>query len=117
MPRALRGKSMPVDAVVYTTVLTLVIFLLFRLPFLWNGVNFDKGSDKTSHMAGGAAAILSITIVQCFLHGWLKIRERAKHLEQWFAEISQRVWDAYHAPDRQSFSQCMDSLKACARSS
>jgi hypothetical protein len=56
--RALRGKSMPVDAVVYTTVLTLVIFLLFRIPGIWQGVNFDKGGDKTSHMAGGAAAIL-----------------------------------------------------------
>ena len=56
--RMLRGKSMPVDAVVYTTVLTLIVFLLFRIPFLWNGVNFDKGSDKTSNIAGGAAAIL-----------------------------------------------------------
>jgi uncharacterized membrane protein (UPF0136 family) len=58
MSRALRGKSMPVDAVVYMTVLTLIVFLLFRLPFLWNGINFDKGSDRTGHMAGGAAAIL-----------------------------------------------------------
>jgi uncharacterized membrane protein len=32
MSRMLRGKSMPVDAVVYTTVLTLVIFLLFKIP-------------------------------------------------------------------------------------
>jgi len=56
--RMLRGKSMPVDAVVYTTVFTLIVFLLFRIPFLWNGVNFDIGSDKTSNIAGGAAAIL-----------------------------------------------------------
>jgi hypothetical protein len=74
--RAVRGKSMPVDAVVYTTVLTLVIFLLFRLPFLWNGVNFDKGSDKTSHMAGGAAAILlgiftlTIQYMMASTHTW-----------------------------------------------
>jgi hypothetical protein len=58
MSRMLRGKSMPVDAVVYTTVLTLIVFLLFRLPFLWNGVNFDKGNNKTNNLAGGAAAIL-----------------------------------------------------------
>ena len=74
--RALRGKSMPVDAVVYTTVLTLVIFLLFRIPFLWNGVNFDKGGDKTSHMAGGAAAILlgiftlTIQFMMASTHTW-----------------------------------------------
>ena len=74
--RALRGKSMPVDAVVYTTVLTLVIFLLFRIPGIWQGVNFDKGGDKTSHMAGGAAAILlgiltlSIQYMMASTHTW-----------------------------------------------
>jgi len=47
----------------------------------------------------------AIAIVQCFLHGWLKIRERAKHLGESFAEISQRVWDVYHALDRRTFSQ------------
>ena len=54
--RALRGKSMPVDAVVYTTVLTLVVFLLFRIPAIWQGVNFDKGGSNRT--AGGAAAII-----------------------------------------------------------
>lgn len=56
--RALRGKSMPVDAVVYTTVLTLVIFLIFRIPSIWQGVNFEKGNTKSNLPAGGAAAIL-----------------------------------------------------------
>ena len=56
--RALRGKSMPVDAVVYTTVLTLVIFLLFRIPSIWQGVNFARGDAKSNRPAGGAAAIL-----------------------------------------------------------
>ena len=54
--RALRGKSMPVDAVVYTTVLTLVVFLLFRIPAIWQGVNFDKGGNNRT--AGGVAAII-----------------------------------------------------------
>jgi hypothetical protein len=56
--RALRGASMPVDAVVYTTVLTLIIFLLFRIPFIWQGVDFTKGDTKSNLPAGGAAAIL-----------------------------------------------------------
>ncbi|MGE5250239.1 MAG: hypothetical protein ACM3QS_08495 [Bacteroidota bacterium] len=56
--RALRGKSMPVDAVVYTTVLTLIVFLLFRIPAIWNGVDFTKGKASDSLKAGGAAAIL-----------------------------------------------------------
>lgn len=56
--RALRGKSMPVDAVVYTTVLTLVAFLLFRIPSIWQGVNFTKGNVKSNGPAGGAVAII-----------------------------------------------------------
>lgn len=56
MSRMLRGKSMPVDAVVYTTVLTLIVFLLFRIPGIWQGVNFDKGGSNRT--AGGAAAII-----------------------------------------------------------
>lgn len=56
--RALRGKSMPVDAVVYTTVLTLAIFLLFRIPTLWQGVDFTKAKSSDNKKAGGAAAVL-----------------------------------------------------------
>lgn len=56
MSRLLRGKSMPVDAVVYVTLLALLVFLLFRIPPVWQGVDFSKaGKNKT---AGGAAAIL-----------------------------------------------------------
>lgn len=56
--RALRGKSMPVDAVVYTNILTLAVFLLFRIPLIWQGVDFGKGDRKANNLAGGAAAIL-----------------------------------------------------------
>jgi hypothetical protein len=58
MSRLLRGKSMPVDAVVYMTLLTLVIFLLFRIPFIWQGVNFDKGNSQSNRIAAGVASIL-----------------------------------------------------------
>jgi hypothetical protein len=59
--RALRGKSMPVDGVVYTTVLTLVVFLLFRIPKIWQGVDYTSGNsdDGTGNMA--AAITLLIT--------------------------------------------------------
>jgi len=66
--RSLRGASMPVDMVVYTTVLTLVIFLLFRIPGIWQGVNFEKpaGDKKTGRRAAaialGAAGLLALTV-------------------------------------------------------
>ena len=58
--RALRGKSMPVDAVVYTTVLTLIIFLLLRLPGIWQQVRFGQRDAKdVPGTAAGAALIVS----------------------------------------------------------
>ena len=57
-----------------------------------------------------------VVILQCFLHAWLKIRDRAKHLNL-FAEISRRVWEAYHAPDRRCFGQRIRSLRTWARKS
>jgi hypothetical protein len=51
-----------------------------------------------------------VVILLCFLHAWLKIRDRAKHLKEVFAEISRRVWEAYHAPDRRRFAQRLRRL-------
>jgi hypothetical protein len=59
----------------------------------------------------------SVVILQCFLHGWLKIRERGKHLKEQFAEISRRVWEAYQAPDRRCFGQRIRSLRNWANGS
>jgi hypothetical protein len=56
--RALRGKSMPVDAVVYTTLLTLIIFMIFKIPAIWQGVDFTKAKTSDNKKAGGAAAIM-----------------------------------------------------------
>ncbi|MBK8782990.1 MAG: hypothetical protein IPO22_14545 [Anaerolineales bacterium] len=39
---------MPVDAVVYTTVLTLAVFLILRIPFIWQGWIFGKQYKKQS---------------------------------------------------------------------
>jgi hypothetical protein len=59
--RGLRGSSMPVDGVVYTTVLTLIVFLLFRIPKIWEGIGFTNAgsNDKTGTMS--AAITLLIT--------------------------------------------------------
>jgi hypothetical protein len=61
--RALRGSSMPVDGVVYTTLLTLIIFLVLRIPAIWNKVDFAKAKKSESEVAGGAAAIISGLLV------------------------------------------------------
>lgn len=66
--RALRGGSMPVDAVLYTNLLTLAVFLLFRLPGVWQGVDFEKpgGGKETGQQAAAialaACGLLALTI-------------------------------------------------------
>jgi hypothetical protein len=50
-----------------------------------------------------------VVLLRCFLHGWLNIRSRGK-LSEVFAELSARVWEAFHAPDRRSFAQRMRRL-------
>lgn len=51
-----------------------------------------------------------VVILRCFLHGWLSIRDRAKHLGELFRALGQKVWDTYHAPDRRSFAQRLRRL-------
>ena len=74
MSRMLRGKSMPVDAVVYITVLTLIVFMLFRIPGIWQGVNFEKGgSNRTARSAAAiilGALTLTIQHTMATTHTW-----------------------------------------------
>ncbi len=59
--RALRGASMSVDAVLYTNLFTLIVFLLFRIPGLWQGVDYENPAG--SKESGGYAAAISLATV------------------------------------------------------
>lgn len=61
--RSLRGSSQPVDMVVYTTVFTLLVFLILRIPAIWQGVGFDR--QETRGTSGKIAA--AITLAACGL--------------------------------------------------
>ena len=65
--------------------------------------------------AAWRALFQGVTLILCFLHAFLKIRERAVHLKETFAELSQRVWEAYHASDARSFSQRLRRLREWAK--
>jgi hypothetical protein len=56
-----------------------------------------------------------VTIILCFLHAFLKVRERAVHLKETFAALRERIWEAYHAPDARSFSQRLRRLREWAK--
>jgi hypothetical protein len=55
--RSLRGSSMPVDPVVYTTGLTLIIFSLLRLPGAREKVSFERTEGDDENIGPKAAAI------------------------------------------------------------
>lgn len=55
-----------------------------------------------------------VVLLRCFLHGWLNLRSRGK-LSESFAELSRKVWEAYHASDRRSFAQRLRRLWEWAR--
>lgn len=56
--RSLRGSSMPVDAVVWTTLLTLVVFLVLRSPRYAESFNPAEEHESTGQLSGGLAAIV-----------------------------------------------------------
>jgi hypothetical protein len=64
--------------------------------------------------ASWRALFEGITVIVCFLHAFLKIRDRAKHLGEMFDALRGRVWEAYHAPDARTFSQRLRRLREWA---
>ena len=55
-----------------------------------------------------------IIIIECFLHAYLKIRDRARHLKEVFNQLSQQVWDVYRATDAASFRSKAEELRLWA---
>jgi hypothetical protein len=80
--------------------------------------NYTPKTVSTDGWKGTQAAwkalFQRVVILLCFLHGWLKIRDRAQHLKDQFSEVSRRVWEAYHAPDRRGFGQRLRRLREWA---
>ena len=55
-----------------------------------------------------------IIIIECFLHAFLKIHDRAKHLKETFRQLSQQVWNVYHAADAAAFRLQAEALRVRA---
>jgi hypothetical protein len=57
----------------------------------------------------------TIVLLRCFLHAWIKIRDRGKNLKETFFELGERVWDVYRAPSKRSCSQRIRRLQDWAQ--
>ena len=80
--------------------------------------DYTPSTVNVDGWAGTQAAWLALfpttVVLLCYLHSWLSLRDRGKHLGQLFVEMSRRVWEAYHAPTRRSFAQRLRSFRAWA---
>jgi hypothetical protein len=70
----------------------------------WNGTQY-----------AWAALFPTIVILRCFLHAWLKIRERGKNLKERFFEMGERVWGVYHSETRKMMGQRVRRLRDWAK--
>lgn len=61
------------------------------------------------------ALFMTITLIECFLHAFLKIRDRSKHLKTLFPQIKAYVWNIYHATDVVDFRQQMSEFQTWAQ--
>jgi hypothetical protein len=61
------------------------------------------------------ALFTHMTVLLCFLHAFLNIRERAtKTVGDLCAQVQKRGWEAYHAPSKRAFSQRLRRLRQWA---
>jgi hypothetical protein len=63
-------------------------------------VNLD-GWKATNH--AWKALFPDITVILCFLHAFLKIRDMGKSLKEAFYEIGGKVWEAYRKQTKEAF--------------
>ena len=77
---------------------------------------------KTVNLDGWAATRASwrglfvcVAVMRCFLHGWLGIRDRGKHLEETFKELGDKVWHAYRAKTKREMAQRLRRLREWAK--
>jgi hypothetical protein len=62
------------------------------------------------------ALFTTVTVIQCFLHAFLKIRDRTKkRYKALYTDIQQQVWDIYQALDRQDFLRQIVNLRRSCR--
>jgi hypothetical protein len=55
----------------------------------------------------------TITVIRCFLHAFIKVRDCCK-TNPYFNEVSSKIWDVYFSKNKRAFSQRLRRLKAWA---
>jgi hypothetical protein len=68
-----------------------------------------------STRAAWLALYPAVVVLRCFLHGWLNVRDRAKHLKSIFKVVGDKVWDAFRAENKRGMAQRLRRLREWAK--
>jgi len=69
--QALRGSSVPGNYIVYVNAFTLLVFLLFRIPGIWEKVDFSHSKGKTDGGSAAGAAMIVAGVLTLTVHLWV----------------------------------------------
>lgn len=92
--RILRGKSMPNDMRVYIGVVTVIVFLLLRLPGVWNQAGMELPGGHSGALAAGLSLFMcGVTILTVHLwvgttHTW----EGVNFADVWHTQLAVLGW-------------------------
>jgi hypothetical protein len=85
--------------------------LAVEAEYVPSTVNTDGWSGT---IAAWTTLFPMIVLIRCFLHAWLKIRERGKKLDNFF-ELGEKVWNVYYSTTRRMMSQRIRRLSDWAK--
>jgi len=81
--QAVRGKSAPVNMRFGITAFTLLVFLLFRIPGLWQRLDFTKTIRGRARGASGGAALIICGGLALSAPAWVGVT----HMQHWIAVL------------------------------
>lgn len=81
-------------------------------------LNYQPGTVNTDGWWATQSAwrnlFVNVVVIACFLHAFIKIRDRCKRMQAHFSDICRQVWDTYHAASPQLFMDQCAALKTWA---
>ena len=92
---SLRGSSAPVNMIVYFNIITLIIFLIFRIPGIWEKTGFDKAGDKIEAGTGADIAMILSGVLCLTVHLWAGPTHTwggINYADVWHTQISVVGW-------------------------
>jgi len=93
--QALRGSSVPGNYIVYVNAFTLLVFLLFRIPGVWEKVDFNHSNGKTNGGSAAGAAMIIAGVLTLTVHLWVEPTHTmggVNYADVWHTQLTIAGW-------------------------